>query len=94
MLNISQMSPDDRYKATTLFIRNAGRRVQAKLCAPEEAVGYSLEGEFEGYRDDHLIVKVKHGSAKNSTKRILWPFLMLEEIHFPDSVTSCNPSAV
>ena len=82
MLNISQMSPDDRYKSTTLFIKNIGRTVQAKLSAPEGVVGEKLEGELEGYRNDHLIVKVKHGSAC-----ILWPFLMLEEIHFPNGVT-------
>ncbi|KKK98981.1 hypothetical protein LCGC14_2637310 [marine sediment metagenome] len=95
MLNISKMSLDNRYNSTTLFIKNIGRAVQAKLSAPAGAKGERIEGELEGYRDEHLIVRVKYGSskettketAKKSTKRILWPFVMLDEIHFPEPVT-------
>jgi len=87
MLNIDKMSPDDRYKVTTLFIKNIGKKVEAKLTSSEGVVGEKIEGELEGYKNDHIIVRVKLGSAKKSTKRILWPFEILEDIHFPKQVT-------
>ena len=87
MLDLTKMAPKDRCSATTLFIKNVGRRVQATLSAPDGLVGEKLDAEFEGYRDDHFIVRVKHGSSKKATKRILWPFTMLEGIHFPEGVT-------
>ena len=87
MLNLSEMPSKDRCDATTLFIKNVGRKVQATLRASEGLAGEKIDAEFEGYQDDHLIVRVKHRSARGSTKRILWPFVMLEGIHFPEGVT-------
>ncbi len=87
MLNISKMPPKDRCSATTLFINNVGRIIQARISAPAGLKGDKIEGILEGYQDEHLIVMVKHGSSKKSTKRILWPFVMLDEIHFPNTVT-------
>lgn len=87
MLNINEMSADDRMKTTTAFVLNIGRTIQANLSGPEGNVGDKIEGELRGYRDDHLIVRVKHGSAKSSHGNVRWPFLMLDNIHFPERVT-------
>lgn len=87
MLNIDEMTPEARCNVTTMFIKNIGRRVEANLSSPEGAVGEKIEGELEGYKNDCIIVKTRHESAKGATERIMWPFVMLDKIHFPEQVT-------
>ena len=87
MLNLNDTDRKDRQGVTTLFILNIGRVIQAYLSAPDGSAGDKIEGELQGYRNDCLIVKVKHGSTKRSHGNVKWPFLMLDKIHFPGTVT-------